>query len=464
MLLIILFILNSAVALAQAQSKAVMPLGRSWLGLLGELESKGINKVGSLDLGNLRKQAQAIQWSSVSRNDAPPAFADGRRSAFFNSQKKQIFVSSEVTEKNPEMLSQLELHEVFGALKYNDRNYNLSTSLNLLNQIQDPQVRAELLKSYEKNLFQDTRRFSSGSGTSVGGGGDVLALVIKNRVLHEILNEGRQVSMDFLLSYPEIAFEPFYESDQQFVALRYEGWRKKFGTPPIPGVRIGKDGLQELIAFHFPAIDWAKKPWRRDAIVAEIKDKITQLFPAYLDSVMVRYTPQWCSERRQFSFAQTRDSRMAFVQEIRAAIRNSCDGFSIVEQRIPSFRDAQGNTSSVREWPRQFLRQRKYSCEFSAGGYVKQEELVLDRANPGREVRAITFTGETSAITDYSLLSLLIDSDKEANIIGLGIVNSHRSQSHIKVSHYKKLSATESKTIEINSLYAGPVRYSCRER
>jgi hypothetical protein len=327
--------------------------------LLQNLQASGVTKIGDLDLRQVSKAATKVQIKTVDQLpvDAGPGRrthnwavngldaqgkpilvdlgftteegpqATERRSAHYDVAKKSVQIVGDLSAEAAAQTPQLKLHETLGALGYNDKQYGLSTALKILDDTKDPAARRQLLDAYGKTLFQKQNLRSSG-GSSVGGGGDVLALTVKHEVLKSLQATGRKLRSDFLIQYPSIGFEPSYKTDKQFVGLDYE-MRLRAGVwhqGDLEGVRRDQS-LQELVSIHIPALTWSQNPAGRAAMVEEITALILGIFPAFEDTVyknesMVRGCPASVKVREPVGS----DPRTAIIAFQRTDLLYNCSG------------------------------------------------------------------------------------------------------------------------------------------
>lgn len=433
--------------------------GQSWKKIVQSLQDEGIHQIGDLNLDKFAKDAETLNWNLNATHTAPPEFADGRKSAYFLTNEKKIVLNSLHLLAYPEATPQLELHEALGALKYNDRYYAVSTALSQLAQTKDTSIKAKLLTLFADTVLTDVSSNStSGTGTSVGGGGDAKALIVKNRVLANILKTEKNISWDFLSIYPEIAFEPFYESQQQFVAVKFQGWRPGVGIAPIPGVRFRAGKYQELVSIYFPALLWDKDSASREKILREIQAKVVDLFPPYLDSLMLRFNPGWCAEKDSFSFDKTKSSDFARVQRLRATLRNNCDVSFITEIRVPKFLDSHGNYVTSRKTEQQLKNQVAYACSLKSDEYTQSETVYVDRRSPGVIAKNLAMNDSRSSAA--SNIAIFIETGSEAEIKSLTIVNVDAPSTSSNKA--KSLSPTGDTVLaKLKSVFGQNIQYAC---
>jgi hypothetical protein len=225
-----------------------------------------------------------------------------------------------------ESLADLELHEALGTLGYEDNQYALSTSLRVLAETESAETREKLKKTLEKGVFSEKNlRNQHDGGSSVGGGGDIRALIIKNQVLAEILKENRKVSMDFLTNYPLINFEAIYSDQMDYVSLQY-AYRSHAALANVGSmnrVPFSKDGTQELFTVFVPVAYWSKGAKQRKILMKELKRKVTGLFPVS-DKPKMR-TFKICQGSQKVTVPASRDQEVVNIQAVRAGYKTGCD-------------------------------------------------------------------------------------------------------------------------------------------
>lgn len=115
-----------------------------------------------------------------------------REGAYYEPSDKVVYLNSKpLAEMSLEQRGTLILHELLGAAGFSDREYQMTLQLVLLSR-QDVNPRS-LIGSTLKNR-SEASALSGGSGTSVGGGGDILAIRIKSALietLRALENTGR---------------------------------------------------------------------------------------------------------------------------------------------------------------------------------------------------------------------------------------------------------------------------------
>lgn len=324
--------------------------------------AQGVTEIGDFNLSRFYRQASGIQWSRFKGKINPSAF-EGRRSAYFLTEGKKVYVSNELPSTVSEAYSLLELHEALGATGYDDENYSLSTGLHLLSKMPDGNFRDEILRSFDRDLFQSST--GSGSGTSVGGGGDLTAISVKYAVLQAILKRYSKVNVSFLVTFPKIAFEPFYEKNQQFVALRYQA-----------------DSKNELISVYVPALTWNKSPGKRRAIIEDLIVKVTDIFPAVPGVKMYKVSAMSCANGKTVLFPKSNSTQTQLIQAFRADFITGCETIlQYRDIRAPSFK-----LPSEISYPQEVVKdpsKSPYTCEvkLSGGKVLMDFEMATGRVN-----------------------------------------------------------------------------------
>jgi hypothetical protein len=310
--------------LAQADSQRV----QSWPNIIHQLQGRGISRIGDLDLAQFMREAQGrtgageIQWSQTSE-EIPSVMAGERSSAYNISCAKTVVISKTIPLEFEYSRAALELHEVFGALCYDDSNYNLITVLELLAKLDDTRALERFIKLYSRTIFRQKNIHLAG-GSSVGRGGDIDSIVIKNLIFHKILSSAKSVSDEFMVEYPRINFEPSHRTDVDFVVLDYQ-YRSIQLTKDIGNIRGGvkRDAYQDLITVSFPVHRW-KNASTRASLLEEILKKITELIPVSVSQKMMNFTPQGCPLNIKIAIPETLDNSVLDIQNLRKSIARGC--------------------------------------------------------------------------------------------------------------------------------------------
>jgi hypothetical protein len=221
-------------------------------------------------------------------------------------------------------MPELETHERLGVLGFKDQHYNLTSSMSLLCDTQNPDDRKKMLKSFGNGLFKKENLREEG-GSSVGGGGDIRALLIKKQILAEIIKTEGQVTLDFLTAYQGINFEPIASDEINYVALHYE-YRNAFSIErlgPLPRVPL-INGYQEIISIWVPMHAWESSASEKKRINKDIREKILGLFPASPKKKAVRMIPL-CNGKYKMPFPYSNDSDVVYLQYSRGRAIKNCD-------------------------------------------------------------------------------------------------------------------------------------------
>jgi len=220
--------------------------------LLDRLISQGHPKIGKLDLLQSRAQMAKIKWS-VQTDEKFPASARNRQSAFF--EPFQVTAAKELMITKEGELEVLAVHEALGALGLQDSDYQLSLNLRFLSVTEDPGLQASFraLIAHNSRITEDQEMFarSGGSGTSVGGGGDLRAIFFKQKVLLKLLAES-PTSTDFLFYFSYTPFEPAIDPGSTIATYDYKFPHSTFVYLPakLPALNdeVGIDALVSEIA------------------------------------------------------------------------------------------------------------------------------------------------------------------------------------------------------------------------
>ncbi len=306
------------------------------LTIIEELKKSGIQKIGSFDLEAFRNQVKTVQWS-FNASAPPDDIAGGfRRSAYYIRAKKKVVITSTGTPQSEAAINLLELHEALGVLGYQEDTYAQSGALSLLNKVsQNPSLRNQLIKSYGETVFRkDNLLAKEGGGSSVGGGGDSDALMLKDKVITEILASNIALDSDFYLQYPLIRFEPLEYPGLQALYLNYEYEPSPDGS--VPRLKPNQK-YEELFTILFPALMW-RKTELQEKIVRETRKMLEAVFPIYLNAESEEGTPLDCSADVKVQFKKTDDRDMQLIQKVRSGLITGCN--------------MKTNQMSVSSWPR----------------------------------------------------------------------------------------------------------------
>lgn len=395
--------------------------GSAGAGLIAELRAKGLERIGDFDLREFQKQQRELRWKIKESPEECARFATGRRTACYRRDLQAVFISPEIPASAQEALPTLENHESLGAAGYNDRNYAMSSALSTLNQMRSEKDREKLAEDLGTTIFDKDEMFSSGTGTSVGGGGDLIALVTKTRVLEEFMKRQKDLSWDFLRRFPEIGFEPLYLRSQQFVALRYQARPaapERFGLQALPGVRVDRrHGTQELISVYVPALLWQKGPEQRRAIVEEIIGYLADLFPVTDRELLRPIEGLGCIGGQNLEFPRARSAHTALVQRSRAALLTGCDPSSVIHDiKIPSFEAPEDESAKTNP--------SAFKCRLKAGNHVLTRTDFEPRK--GKASRAVLASGSAPGADGIlgSMLIGIVETNARGEVARLRLTNS----------------------------------------
>lgn len=314
-------------SLAAFPALAADEIGNNWLSIIQAVEGYGVKQVGTFNVRQFRNKAAGIRWYSMEQ--APPSILAGsRQSAVYFKREKKIYVDTRSFGTDARVsLPQLELHELLGATGYDDSSYQSSMALLEIAQASGAAEAKRLAQLYGSSIFNAGEimarnapedvpsNFRSGSGTSIGGGGDLNTIHIKAQVLKLIKSRGG-VSNEFLVAYPNIAFEPITTPGASQIAIEY-----KFDRQPR-----SKKGYRETFAIFVPVSRWAQGPAEQQQMLEEIAHKVTSIFPAYGRGQTVTITPSGCPASKSISFPYTNDPSVTAIQRSRAERISNCYG------------------------------------------------------------------------------------------------------------------------------------------
>ena len=291
--------------------KASALSGTRWQSVIDSLTQTGVTKIGNLNLNQFRAAASRVRWNEI---DAPPESVQSgsRESAYY--EPGQVYIRP--ADASTASLPQLELHELLGALGYDDSNYQLSGALEQLASMSPSKERNRLVALWGRSLFSGRMRLAGGA-TSVTGGGDLGAIALKSEVLKLILSVGRVAQDSFMRIYPRIGFEP---GRTNRVSLQYS-------SAQSPGRR----NKSESFTIIFP------RNGASSELIPEIARKITEVFPTRGKQDSETFRPTLC-ESGTVTFPKTNDPSVRDIQDSRGARLLGCDlrEKNIVSRRITS--------------------------------------------------------------------------------------------------------------------------------
>lgn len=281
-----------------------------WTTIVDSLLKSGLTQIGSFNVQEFRDKAEQLKLDQLS--EAPPSVLSGsRQSGYYVCGKKP---SANIVDHLPsEALSsadQLELHELLGALCFDDSTYALSTALVILARMNDSAERQSLAASFGKSVFAKPKRYAG--GTVVSGGGDIVSLYFKSQVLELIMGDPQNrlsATGKFLVQFSTIDFEPLRAKVPQAIYLQYDF-----------KVRGG-----ESLAVFIPMQRWQQGPAARRALVRETAAKIREVFPAYAGQASISVRPNACGANAPtISFPLTHDRAVRGIQDVRAGLLLGC--------------------------------------------------------------------------------------------------------------------------------------------
>lgn len=432
-------------------------IGTQWSQTTTTLIHQGITQIGDFDVVRFQNEAQKIRWKLYSSQN-PPRFAHGRRSAYYLSSSQEVFISDQIPRHMGDSMVLLELHEAMGALGYKDQDYSLSVGLQLLSQMPQTRTRDFVLKELGKNLFKGSQINSSakvgGSGSSVGGGGDIIPLTIKYEVLQHLVEKGKTVTKEFLIEFPKIAFEPLYDKREQFVGLLYKA---------DPALKRSLD--HEKITIYVPVFKWQKGSKSRRQVTNEIIDHVTSLFPAYPGTPKNKVSPLNCHTKETVYFPVAKTSEIAFMQQIRAAILLNCEGsLQITELRSPSFLTPEEKLKlQKRPEPSSSSNLRNHECLLNLNGYKIQFEANLLKQDNTARVYTTAYSSRKGQVTADTLLYTYVISDKNGFIKKISFSEHSMITKKILVEFDRSFGPRDKKELKTKTFSKNPVIIHCQE-
>ena len=306
-------------------------VGSHWSAVVDALQSRGIEKVGDLDLTTFRRYANSNVWASL--EGAPASVQSGsRQSAFYVWKEKHVFVSKQLPKEAMHSLPQLELHEALGAIgDIDDHDYSCSIGLVTLSELKSNSQRDRLRKIFTSQLCRKTTidvfsvpTLVAEGGTSISGGGDLMSLYLKTQVLNLLLAQAggdQSVNEAFLSAYPNIDFEPLKGTGG---ASGVEAVRIKYQYT----VERNNHGSHEGFSVFVPVSLWKKGSKTQRSLIRQVAREISELFPAQSGTAMRTFQPSDCPSANQaVTFPITQDSAVAQIQDFRGGIILGCRKF-----------------------------------------------------------------------------------------------------------------------------------------
>lgn len=294
--------------------------------VIKRLHAKGIYQIGDFDTHTFLKQLDNVKWKTV-KSLPPNSIAGTRRSAYFIKPNKTIYLTEDLS-VGAELLK---LHEALGVLGYNDEKYALSASIQILLNVDGDDLPKLLQQQYGKTYFKKDSLFQTG-GSSVGGGGDGEALVLKMEILDEILLTETYVDRQFLLDYPQVVFEPIGDKKSDKFNGIFEYKIKVINNAAnygmIEGVRRDRF-FQEAITIYYPEMDRSTPEGKSlfEYTKAKVKEMILGIYPLNEAEGTVSMTPKEClagSNKSDIKYRKTESKNLMAIQLIRSMTILEC--------------------------------------------------------------------------------------------------------------------------------------------
>jgi hypothetical protein len=314
-------------------ANAQVPVRERCTTIVNSLLDQGINKVGELDLNQLKEETKNLTWKESLK--PPPEKVNGqyisayRSSAYYSVPDKTITVTKSHSKETSTSRDLLELHECLGALGYREDSGNLSSAIDLINRAVDPGIQKRLVELFGKKIFSkdNLKESKSGGGTSVGGGGDINGLMMKRFVLDKILSMTPSVSGEFLINFVQIAFEP--DNKNKFTPRYPIG----FVYTILPDYKSAHyqllGSLEDLRDQEGLSVVFSKTAWNsqtsREKMIGLIAKKILDFYPSQETEFLTTETLilEGCP-LTEISYKKTTDSKMRLLHQQIEAFRNDC--------------------------------------------------------------------------------------------------------------------------------------------
>jgi hypothetical protein len=365
------------ILMALPQARAAQD-GTHWLTLIQSLESLGVRKIGSFDLATFKRQAMQIPF--LSADEAPPSvLAGSRRSAYYVTQAKRIYVLPNQAEADRSALPQLELHELLGVLGYGDADTSKSTALVAIEQTRDVTEREQLIAQYGRSLFTK-RPTQMAGGFSVGGGGDLSMIRLKSEVLRYAReNYPGSVTSDFFRKFPSVNFEPLRNGNRVALNYKYDLRSGRYVESFAVFVPTGRADQNELIR--------------------EVATKLLSIFPIQSGAGRT-YSPEGCRTGATVRFPEPSDDDVAYIQQNRATAILGCSG---IENLTGG--EATAGLSGVEGAVPQTPGLHSFACVVSSGakGVVHQYTQTTRAGATGDYSLGIDLDSETSLSLEISV-------------------------------------------------------------
>ena len=217
-------------------------------------------KVDAFDFCQLRRKIEEVKWETAQRF-APPETAGTRSSAYYLPSEKRVVVSPFLFDSANSEVPTLALHEALGAMGIDDRHYQLSLMFALVARTSPDDIKTDFILQLLRIMvparpFHDQRIALAGGGgsTSVAGGGDVNALLIKYEVLLHLLKSSAEFYPSFFVWFLNHPYEPSYDDTDQWIRLQ-------------PG-----SSIWPLYSTVVPIHIWINKPQLRKQMIRELSE------------------------------------------------------------------------------------------------------------------------------------------------------------------------------------------------
>lgn len=369
-----------------------------WQKVIDTLLQSGLTRIGNFDVEAFRQKALTISIKPIA--NAPPSVLSGsRESAYNRCGQDQVYIADQLPSEAISSLAQLELHEILGALCFDDNDYAMSTALVTLAEMRDQSQKERLAKNFAKSVF--ARNLKLAGATGVSGGGDLVTMFIKNQVLQKIMGDSENrlsATPEFLAKYATINFEPLQSKFPRQVHLRY---------------KYLKNG-QESFAVYVPMERWRAGQHARNSLIQEITVKVMQIFPSYSGQGVRTFRPTACGANGpSVTFPIATDSAVAQIQDQRGGLITGCQkftsGFTSIEIISPALSDEDAPKVAGNYYLNCVITFGKGKMEFTpriAAGRNTTHSMSADTPAGGQLLGkvAVTATGKIAGIgLDYSI-------------------------------------------------------------
>lgn len=158
---------------------------------IDRLISKDITTLGGLNLEKLRSQLGEVNWFVNQRQGFLGGSGGNRMTSIYLVEQKAVVVNFLALQQAAgQRIDAWALHEGFGALGYDDENYQMSSTIEYLSLIEDSLLLEEetsnaavVFRNLEQRKTERVYQASEGGGTVVGGGGDYDIANFKTRYM-----------------------------------------------------------------------------------------------------------------------------------------------------------------------------------------------------------------------------------------------------------------------------------------